>query len=472
MKLSINELKKRENQMKKFNETRQNIITDDKRFTKRNGKLLFDGVDLDGLGKKYSTPFYVYSEKEILKNIQEIKDAFKKHSKTKFFYASKACSVMKILNIVKESGICVEANSINEVKKCLEIGFRGEQIVFNGVVKKKEELEYAIKNDLYLINVDSFFELDTIEEISSRLKKTANVCVRIEPNVSSPTHPGLITAFHAKSGIDLEDAEKMCKKILDMKYVKLKGLHMHVGDQVPIAEPFRKATEVMVTEAARLEKTLGIKFDLINVGGGIPVPYKYENGDAQEDYLYGGINSYDFADAIISEIHKWREDIEICIEPGRKVVSSAGILVTTVSCEKTKTNYDENNNVQDIVNWKFVDGGYSILSDSLHFDWYFYLLNASKIDEEYNEWFKVAGPLCDGGDYFHQGVSGEFYALPKDTEAGDIMVFLDAGAYTIESQTVYNNRPRTAVVLINKNEQSELIRREDTYQDLVKYDIY
>src|SRR3712207_28046 len=110
---------------------------------------------------------------------------------------------------------------------------------------------------------------------------------------------------HAKSGIDLEDAENMCKKIINMKYVRLKGLHMHVGDQVPISEPFRKATEIMVKEAARLERVLNYKFDLINVGGGIPVPYKYERGNAQEDYLYGGINSYDFASAIISEVHKW-----------------------------------------------------------------------------------------------------------------------------------------------------------------------
>ncbi|WP_048340981.1 MULTISPECIES: diaminopimelate decarboxylase [Clostridium] len=455
-----------------FNNTKEYILDNDRRFSKSDENLLFEGINLNELGKKYSTPFYVYSQKEILRNIDEIKNAFKNHANTKIFYASKACSVMKILNIVKESGICVEVNSIYEVRKCLDVGFTGDQIVFNGVVKKKEELEFAIKNDLYSINVDSFFELDIIEEITNRLQKNANVCVRIEPSVSSPTHPGLVTAFHAKSGIDLEDAENMCKKIINMKYVRLKGLHMHVGDQVPISEPFRKATEIMVKEAARLERVLNYKFDLINVGGGIPVPYKYERGNAQEDYLYGGINSYDFASAIISEVHKWRKDIEICIEPGRKIVSSAAVLLTSISCEKTKTNYDENNNIQDVVDWKFIDAGYSILSDSLHFDWYFYLLNASKTNEKYESLFKVAGPLCDGGDYFHQGVVGEFFALPNNTEVGDVLAFLDAGAYTIESQTVYNNRPRTAVVLINNEGKDELIRREDSYEDMLKCDIY
>ncbi len=105
-----------------------------------------------------------------------------------------------------------------------------------------------------------------------------------------------------------------------MPYVHLRGLHMHVGDQVPESEPFAKATKVLVDESRRLEEVLGIKFDLINVGGGIPVPYKYdeENGDPLKDNMYAGITAQDFADAVIREVHKWRTDVEICIEPGAK----------------------------------------------------------------------------------------------------------------------------------------------------------
>ena len=99
--------------------------------------------------------------------------------------------------------------------------------------------------------------------------------VRVEPSVPSATHPGLVTAFHAKSSIDLEQAEETVRRILKMPYVHVRGLHMHVGDQVPESEPFAKATAVLVKESMRLEKLLGYKFDLINVGGGIPVPYKY-----------------------------------------------------------------------------------------------------------------------------------------------------------------------------------------------------
>lgn len=457
-----------------FESLRQDLINRDRRFTEKGGKLCFEGVDLEALAKKYPTPFYVYSEKEILRNIEEIADAFKGHENTKIFFASKACSVMGILRVIKEAGIGVETNSFYEVKKALEIGFPGEDIVFNGVVKKAEELEYAIAHDLYLINVDSLFELDMIDEISRRLKKVANVSVRVEPNVPSATHPGLVTAFHAKSGIDLEQAEGAVRRILEMPYVHVRGLHMHVGDQVPESEPFGKATAVLVNESRRLEELFGIKFDMINVGGGIPVPYKYddENGDPLHDNMYAGIDSKKFADAIIKEVHKWRQDVRICIEPGRKVPSSAAVMLTTVACEKTKTNYDLDGNVECHVDWKFCDAGYNVMADAQHYGWFFYIYNASRIAEAHDHYIKLAGPLCDGGDYYHQGVKGEEYLMPATTTVNDTLVFLDAGAYSIESQTVYNNRPRTAVVLIDKEGNDKLIRREDTYADILSYDIY
>lgn len=271
-----------------FNHLRTNLITKDRRFSEKDGKLCFEGVKLEELAKKYPTPVYIFSEKEIDRNVQEIREAFAAHPKTRIFYASKACSVMAILRIVKELGIGVETNSLYEIKKAIEIGFPGKDIVFNGVVKKREDLEYAIAHDLYLINVDSLYELNMIDQISREMKKTANVCVRVEPSVPSATHPGLVTAFHAKSGIDLEQAEETVRRILKMPYVHVRGLHMHVGDQVPESEPFAKATTVLVKESMRLEKLLGYKFDLINVGGGIPVPYKYdaENGDALKDNMY------------------------------------------------------------------------------------------------------------------------------------------------------------------------------------------
>ncbi|QTF09156.1 diaminopimelate decarboxylase [Brenneria izadpanahii] len=457
-----------------YNQVLKKILAQDRRFSVRNGKLHFAGADVEELAKEHGTPLYVFSEEEIFANIREIQQAFISHADTKICFASKACSIMSILQSVRQTGICAEANSLYEIRKCLQAGFRGDQIVYNGVVKKPQELEFAISRDLYLINVDSLYELGQIDAISRRLKKTANICIRVEPNVPSATHPELVTAFHAKSGLDLEQAEDACRRVLAMPYVRLRGLHMHVGDQVPEVEPFAKATRVLVNEARRLEQVLDIRFDVINVGGGIPVPYKYdkENGDPLHDNMYAGITAEDFAAAVVSEVHKWREDIQICIEPGRKVIGSAAVLLAEICCEKQKTHYDANGEAERRVEWKFVDAGYSILTDSLLYNWFYYVYNASRISEEHDRYVKLAGPLCDGGDYFHAGVKGEDFLLPQGTQIGDIAAFLDTGAYSIESQTVYNNRPRTAVVMIDQQGKARLIRREDTYEDMLAYDIY
>ena len=453
---------------------RQRLLSSDPRFSEKNGELAFAGVTLSALAREYGTPLYVYSQAEIERNINEIRQAFASHPKTKIFYASKACSVMAILRVVKDYGIGIEANSLIEVKKALEIGFPGEKIVFNGVVKTPEDLAYAIDHELYLINVDSEAELDVIDQLSREKQKEVRVCVRVEPNVPSATHAGLVTAYHAKAGIDLQDAERVIRRILDMPYVKVKGLHMHVGDQVPESEPFAKATRVLIDESRRLEEVLGCHFDLINVGGGIPVSYKYddENGDPLKDNMYAGITAADFGKAVIDEVHRWREDLEICLEPGRKVVSSAAVMLTKLWLEKRKTHYTPEGEILRHVDWLFCDAGYNVMADAQHYAWFFNVWNASKISSVHDKYIKLAGPLCDGGDYYHMGVKEEEFLMPSNSEPGDILVFLDAGAYSIESQTVYNCRPRTPVVLIDRAGHHHLIRRGDTFADMLSVDIY
>lgn len=148
-----------------YNQLRQKVVEDDRRFQQKDGHLCFEGVDLDALARKYPTPFYVFSEPEIIRNIKEIEQAFAAHKNTKTFLHQNLFR-HGVLKAIRDAGICAEANSQYEVRKCLEIGFRGDQIVFNGVVKKPADTEFAIANDLYLINVDSLYELDHIDAIS------------------------------------------------------------------------------------------------------------------------------------------------------------------------------------------------------------------------------------------------------------------------------------------------------------------
>jgi len=419
------------------------------------------------LSQHYPGPFFIYSAREIQRNIDEIRTAFSRHSTTRICYASKACSLLEILHVVRKTGISIEANSANEIRRCRVAGFIGAEIVYNGVVKQPDELDYAIREQVHAINVDSEYELDLINEISQRLKVVARICLRVEPNVKADTHEGLMTAFRAKSGVDLSDAHRLCGAALKMPYVKLCGLHMHVGDQVPDAAPFRDATKVLVNLAKSIEQEFQFKFEMINVGGGIPTPYRYstDKGSGGPANMQPKMGAADFAAAVIDVVHEWRADIEICIEPGRKVVGSAALLVTHIVGKKHKTLLNEQGAVEGHVEWRMLDAGFNLVPD--YKDWYYYVYNASRIDQPHQQKVKLGGPLCDGGDYFRIGPVGDQFLLPTASDVGDVVVFLDVGAYQIESQTSYNGYARTAVLLIDDDGKAILIRRQETFDDML-----
>ncbi len=451
-----------------FDSQREYTLSRDRRFGQQDGHLTFEDVDLTTLAQQFGTPLFVYSAPEIRRNIEEIRSAFADHPQTRICYASKACSLLGVLNVVRDTGISVEANSANEIRRCLEAGFRGEQIIYNGVAKRDEELEFAVAQDLHAINVDSEQELDALDRISRTLARPVRICIRVEPNVKAATHEGLITAYRAKSGIDLEDAERVCRRATDMPYLRLCGLHMHVGDQVPNAEPFGAATRVLVDIARRLESTLGVRFDMINVGGGIPTPYRYatDEGQGGPANMLPQIGAAEFARAVLDEVHAWRRDIEVCIEPGRKVVGSAAVLLTTIVTGKTKTLHFEDGRVEGTVRWQMLDAGFNVIPD--YRDWYFYVYNASRITAPHAQPVKLGGPLCDGGDYFHNGPLGELFLLPEASAVGDVAAFLDVGAYQLENQTVYNAQPRAAAVLIDQPGRYHLIRRRERFDDMLR----
>ncbi|SCK19439.1 diaminopimelate decarboxylase [Vogesella sp. LIG4] len=451
-----------------YDSQRQYTLQHDRRLSASGGQLAFEGVELPALAATFDTPLFVYSAPEVRRNIAEIRQAFATHGNTRICYASKACSLLAVLQVVREAGISVEANSVNEIRRCLAAGFQGSDIVYNGVAKRDEELDFAIRQQLHAINVDSEQELAAIDRISRQLQLPVRICLRVEPNVKAATHEGLITAFRAKSGVDLADAERLCRQALEMPYVRLCGLHMHVGDQVPDAEPFAAASRVLVNTARQLEATLGIRFDMINVGGGIPTPYRYasDRGAGGPDNMQPQIGASEFAQAVIREVHAWRQDIEICIEPGRKVVGSAALLLTGIVSGKHKTLLREDGSVEGQVQWRMLDAGFNVIPD--YKDWYFYVYNASRVTASHCQAVKLGGPLCDGGDYFRQGPLGEQFLLPDSSASGDVLAFLDVGAYQLETQTVYNAQPRAAAVLIDDGGHCRLVRRREQFDDMLR----
>ena len=206
----------------------------------KNKHLHINGVSAIDLAEKYGTPLFVFSESRIKQNIERLQRAEKFiDCKLKVCYAAKANSNMAILRTVKDADCDLEVNSGGELWKALEIGFRGEQIIFNGTSKEIWEIESAINAEIYAIQVDSLYELSLIEETAKRLNKIANVSLRLVPEIETGTHSGLQTALlTSKFGMMPDEALAAFHQYKNSKHLNLCGIHLHIGSQNPDSKPY------------------------------------------------------------------------------------------------------------------------------------------------------------------------------------------------------------------------------------------
>src|SRR5580765_2318987 len=241
----------------------------------RDGELRIDGVSAVELARKYGSPLFVFSESRIRHNIarlQKAQDAI--GCQLKVCYAAKAMSTMAILRAAKDAGCDIEVNSGGELWKALKIGFRGDQIIFNGTSKEVWEIENAINAEIYAIQVDSLYELSLIEETARRLGKKANVSLRLVPEIESDTHSGLQTALlTSKFGMMPDEAFAAFQKYKDSPNLDLAGIHLHIGSQNPDAGVYAEALELLFASLLRIYNETGTRLRHINLGGGFPVKY-------------------------------------------------------------------------------------------------------------------------------------------------------------------------------------------------------
>src|SRR4051812_33501034 len=238
--------------------------------------LTINGVDALSLVKEYDSPLYVFSEPRIRSNIERLKRAAQTVNRpVRFCYASKANSNMTVLKTVKDSGIDIEVNSGGELYKALRVGFRPEQIIFNGTSKTDSELDEAVRAGIYSINVDSIFEIELVEKAAQRVGKRANIALRLTPEIGTRSHLGLQTALlTSKFGISYSDVlDAFRRGLKHPELVNVCGIHIHVGSQTPDVEPFAQAFKAMWEHLVTLHKETGHTLEHINLGGGIPVNY-------------------------------------------------------------------------------------------------------------------------------------------------------------------------------------------------------
>lgn len=458
----------------------------------RDGRLHIDGVDAVELAREHGTPLFVYSEQRIRHNIERLKKVQGVIGcPLKLSYAAKAMSTMGILRAVRDAGCDIEVNSGGELWKALKAGFTGEQINFNGNSKEVWELELAIENDIYAIQVDSLYELSLIEETAKRLNKKANVSLRLVPEIESDTHLGLQTALlTSKFGMMPDEAFSAFRVYKDSPHLDLCGIHLHVGSQNPDPVVYTQAFEALYSGLKRIYAETGKSLRHINIGGGFPV--NYLRGGSDDIEIEDGQRQMFEADfepltAIDAAWHAIREDLgpdgsahlienlTLLLEPGRSIIADAGICLTTVRNAKQRPVSKTDNQQPTTDNWLLTDAGFNILLSMETYKWYYHLISAERSDLPHDFPYKVAGPLCDGGDVYFD-IEGEdrlpeYRLLPPDVQPDEILALLNCGAYSLAQASQYNGRFLPPVALI-RNGNTEIIRRRDTFDDLIGNDSF
>lgn len=463
----------------------------------KDDRLSIGGVSAVELAATYGTPLFVFSERRIRENIARLRRAQTSVGcRLKICYAAKANSTMAILRVVREAGADLEVNSGGELWKALKIGFAPEQIIFNGTSKEIWELEDAINAGIYALQVDSLFELSLIEDAARRLNKTANVSLRLVPEIESKTHSGLQTALlTSKFGMMPDEALSAFRTYKDSKTLNLCGVHLHIGSQNPESAAYARAVRILFENLVRIYRETGARLTHINLGGGFPVNYLRDNSQAPHfPPAQREMFAADFEPSDALE-HAWSaartaaaragaadllENLTLLLEPGRSVISDAGVCLTTVRNIKKRPIQDlgleaENDNPKSDV-WLLTDAGFNILLSMETYKWYYHLISAERAGEAHDFPYKLAGPLCDGGDVYFD-IEGErrlpsHRFLPENVKPNEVLALLNCGAYSVAQMFQYNGRFLPAIVLIKENGEPELIRKRDGFEDLVTNDIF
>src|SRR6185503_13966774 len=342
-----------------------------------NGHLAINGADAVDLVTKYESPLFVFSAPRIRANIQRLQQAAAAVEKPiRFFYASKANSNMAVLKTVRDAGIDIEVNSGGELFKALRVGFRPDQIIFNGTSKSDGEIDDAVRAGIYSINVDSIYEIELVEQSVRRLREQdanippARVALRLVPEIGTRSHLGLQTALlTSKFGISSSDVLPAFRRGLqnpDLLHVC--GIHIHVGSQTPDVEPFAAAFKSMWEHLVAIQRETGHTLEHINLGGGIPVNYLRDRSQADQlpEHEREMLGADLEPSAVLSEaLRVARESalaasaehlldqVTILLEPGRSIIADAGLVLTTVRNIKRRPETDDV--------WLLTDAGYNIM---------------------------------------------------------------------------------------------------------------
>jgi diaminopimelate decarboxylase len=408
----------------------------------RASALYCDKVSLSRLAERFGTPLYVYSASLIRQRMRAFDSAFRKAPHT-VCYSIKANSNLSILRMLAKMNCGFDVVSGGELARVLRVSRNAaRRVVFSGVGKTSEEMQAALKANILLFNVESESELRVLADCARRLKKTAPIALRVNPDVPADTHPYISTGLHQhKFGIPIAEAVGLYAEASKMKHLKIAGVSVHIGSQITDLKPFTAAME----RVAALVKTLraqGHAIKYVDAGGGLGISYQNQEACKFADYAAA------YAEALSTPLRGL--DVHLLLEPGRCIVGPAGVLLTRVLYKK------QNGGKRFLV----VDAGMNDLVRPSLYNAYHEIVPASSTAGLEREAVDVVGPVCETGDFFARDRE-----LPA-VEERDLLAILDTGAYGTVLTSNYNSRPRPAEVLVDGT-AVKLIQRRETMADLV-----
>jgi len=422
---------------------------------KRNssGNLEIGGCDSVELVEKFGTPLYVLDEKTIRAVCSDYKKAFEKYPYSQIMYASKALCTSALAALLHSEGFGFDVVSGGEIYTVYKAGVDMSKVLFNGNNKSVDELNLALELGVGRISADNFYELALLNTLAQSQNKTVEILLRITPGIECHTHQYIQTGhLDSKFGFDLTQIDEAVELILnEYTNLKLHGLHAHIGSQIFETRIYEDEIDILCKEIARLDKKFGLKLDEINIGGGLGV--KYTDSDVPP-------STYDIGEIITNKLNesvkKYSIDYpKLFLEPGRSIISTAGITLYTTGSSKQ---------VPQGRKYVSVDGGMADNPRPSLYQAQYHAEIANNKENTEKENVTVSGRFCESGDILINNIE-----LPKIDE-GDILCVYNTGAYNYSMASNYNKVCKPAMVLVNDSHSDVIIKRE-SLDDLVVHDV-
>ena len=410
-------------------------------YYRKSGELFLQNLSLKKLVDHYETPTFVY-DSNLIKNsfymLKKIMDPLN----GKIHFAVKSNDNLGVIKYINSLGAGADVVSIGELKRCLKVSVKPKDIIFSGVGKQKDEIEFAINKNIKQLNAESIEELKDIIEISKNIKKKVNVALRVNLDINAKTHKKISTGDeNSKFGIIYDEIVHAYKLINDASFINPYGLAVHVGSQLFDYDVFFQTFSKIKNLAMEL-KNLGYEVNHLDLGGGFGVDYTVKNS----------LNYKSFSKAL-NEVFK-NNEFQLSVEPGRSLIAESGVLLTKVIRTKS-TNYK---------NFLIVDAAMNNLIRPTLYNAIHSIQPLKIKSDRSSKKYDIVGPICETGDFL-----GIDFNL-QETKKNEVLAIMTCGAYGSVMRSNYNSRPSAAEVFIFNNKEI-LLRKREKIDQLLNLDI-